>query len=122
VVFATLLVSATTMAMSIRERTREVAVLKTLGFTRQSILRLYIGEAVMVALAGGALGCLLAALLVTGLAHAPGVGLYFGGVTVTPATLLLAIFVAGMVGLLSAIVPAYHAAKLDIVEGLRYIG
>ena len=60
VVFATLLVSATTMAMSIRERTREVAVLKTLGFTRQTILRLYIGEAVLVALTGGALGCLLA--------------------------------------------------------------
>jgi len=39
---------------------------------------------------------------------------------VTPPTLLLAILVAGMVGLLSAIFPAYHAAKLDIVEGLRY--
>ena len=61
VVFATLLVSANTMAMSIRERTREVAVLKTLGFTRQSILRLYVGEGVIVALAGGVLGCLLAA-------------------------------------------------------------
>jgi ABC-type antimicrobial peptide transport system permease subunit len=35
---------------------------------------------------------------------------------------LLAIFVAGMVGLLSAIVPAYHSSKLNIVEGLRYIG
>jgi putative ABC transport system permease protein len=56
VVFATLLVSATTMAMSIRERTREVAVLKTLGFTRQSILRLYMGEAVVVALTGGVAG------------------------------------------------------------------
>src|SRR5208282_5264046 len=52
VVFATLLVSATTMAMSIRERTREVAVLKTLGFTRQTVLRLYVGEAVLVALIG----------------------------------------------------------------------
>jgi putative ABC transport system permease protein len=122
VVFATLLVSATTMAMSIRERTREVAVLKTLGFTRQTILRLYIGEGVLVALTGGALGCVLAMLVVSGLSHAPGVGLYFGGVVVTPATLLLAIFVAGMVGLLSAIIPAYHSAKLDIVEGLRYIG
>ncbi|MFY9645622.1 MAG: FtsX-like permease family protein [Terriglobales bacterium] len=122
VVFATLLVSATTMAMSIRERTREVAVLKTLGFTRQTILRLYIGEGVLVALTGGFLGCLLAMLLVSGLAHAPGLGLYFGGVTVTPATFLLAIFVAGTVGFLSAMVPAYHSAKLDIVEGLRYIG
>jgi ABC-type antimicrobial peptide transport system permease subunit len=41
---------------------------------------------------------------------------------VTAPTLMLAILVAGIVGLVSAIVPAYHAAKLDIVEGLRYIG
>jgi putative ABC transport system permease protein len=122
VVFATLLVSATTMAMSIRERTREVAVLKTLGFTRQTILRLYIGEAVLVALTGGALGCLLALGLVSAMSHAPGMGLFLSGMKVTPITLLLAISIAGMVGFLSAIVPAYHAAKIDIVEGLRYIG
>ena len=48
VVFATLLVSANTMAMSIRERTREVAVLKTLGFTRKAVLALFVGEAVVV--------------------------------------------------------------------------
>jgi putative ABC transport system permease protein len=122
VVFATLLVSATTMAMSIRERTREVAVLKTLGFTRQSILRLYLSEAVVVALTGGALGCIFALALVSILTHAPGLGMFFSGMKVTLPTLLLAIFVAGMVGLLSAIFPAYHAAKLDIVEGLRYLG
>jgi putative ABC transport system permease protein len=122
VVFATLLVSANTMAMSIRERTREVAVLKTLGFTRQSILRLYIGEAVLVALTGGALGCLLAVGLVTAMANAPGMGFFFLGMKVTIPTFLLAIFVSAMVGLVSAILPAYHAAKLDIVEGLRYIG
>jgi putative ABC transport system permease protein len=122
VVFATLLVSATTMAMSIRERTREVAVLKTLGFTRQSILRLYIGEAVLVALTGGALGCLLAIGLVSAMSHAPGMGLFLSGMKVTPVTLLLAISIAGIVGFMSAIVPAYHAAKIDIVEGLRYIG
>lgn len=122
VVFATLLASANTMAMSIRERTREVAVLKTLGFTRQSILGLYIGEAVTVALMGGVLGCLLAAAMVTGLAHAPGMGIFFAGMKVTPPTFLVAVVVAAMVGFLSAIVPAYHAAKLDIVEGLRYIG
>jgi putative ABC transport system permease protein len=122
VVFATLLVSATTMAMSIRERTREVAVLKTLGFTRDTILRLYIGEAVIVALSGGVLGCLLALGAVSSMTHAPGMGLFFSGMKVTLPTLLLAILIAGLVGLMSAIVPAYHAAKLDIVEGLRYIG
>jgi putative ABC transport system permease protein len=122
VVFATLLVSATTMAMSIRERTREVAVLKTLGFTRQSILRLYIGEGVLVSLTGGVLGCLLAIGLISALSHAPGMGLFLAGMKVGFGTLALAIFVAAMVGLLSAIFPAYHSSKLDIVEGLRYIG
>ena len=50
VVFATLLVSANTMAMSIRERTREVAVLKTLGFTRRGVLGLFVSEAVALSL------------------------------------------------------------------------
>jgi len=122
VVFATLLVSANTMAMSIRERTREVAVLKTLGFTRQSILRLYVSEAVTVALAGGVLGCLLAVGLVAAMANAPGMGFFFIGMKVTLSTFVLALFVSGMVGFLSAVFPAYHAAKVDIVEGLRYIG
>ena len=56
VVFTILLVSANTMAMSIRERTREVAVLKTLGFTRNSILGLFVGEAVSLSLVGGLVG------------------------------------------------------------------
>src|SRR5205823_146608 len=56
VVFAILLVSANTMAMSIRERTREVAVLKTLGFARQTVLSLFVGEAVILALIGGIIG------------------------------------------------------------------
>ena len=49
-------------------------------------------------------------------------GFFFLGMSVTLPTFLLALFVAGLVGFLSAILPAYHAAKLDIVEGLRYIG
>jgi putative ABC transport system permease protein len=122
VIFATLLVSANTMAMSIRERTREVVVLKTLGFTRQSILRLYVSEGVTVALAGGVLGCLLAVGLVAALANAPGMGFFFLGMHVTIPTFVLAVVVAAIVGFLSAVVPAYHAAKLDIVEGLRYVG
>ena len=122
VVFATLLVSANTMAMSIRERTREVAVLKTLGFTRQSILRLYLSEAVTVALIGGAAGCLLALAVIAGMARAPGMSFFLSGLKITPGTFLLSLVVAGVVGLLSAVFPAYHAAKLDIVEGLRHIG
>jgi len=122
VVFATLLVSANTMAMSIRERTREVAVLKTIGFTRRKILGLYVSESVIVAIVGGLFGALLAALLVFGMSKAPGMGFFFIGMEVTWQTFLIALFVAGFVGFLSAIIPAYHAAKVNIVEGLRYIG
>jgi ABC-type antimicrobial peptide transport system permease subunit len=85
-------------------------------------LKLYVGEAILVALTGGAMGCLLALILVSAMSHAPGMSLFLSGMKVTVSTLLVAIIVAGMVGFLSAILPAHHAAKLDIVEGLRYIG
>jgi len=110
------------MAMSIRERTREVAVFKTLGYTRQTVLGLFVSEAVIVSILGGVLGILAAFALVSAMAHSPQGGLFLAGVKVTPLTMLLALTVAGLVGLISAMVPSYHAAKVDIVEGLRYIG
>jgi putative ABC transport system permease protein len=58
VVFTILLVAGNTMAMSVRERTGEVAVLKTLGFRQRSILYLLVGESVAIALLGGILGAL----------------------------------------------------------------
>jgi putative ABC transport system permease protein len=121
VVFATLLVSANTMAMSIRERTREVAVLKTLGFTRKTVLGLFVGEAVTVALIGGGAGVLAGIGLLSMFSHSPSAG-FFAGIQVTPLTMAAALTVAGLVGFLSALVPSYNASKVDIVEGLRYIG
>lgn len=119
VVFTILLVSANTMAMSIRERTREVAVLKTLGFTRNSILGLFVGEAVSLSLIGGFIGSMLCFFIVTGMAAQGG---YFTGMKVTALTILVALLIAGVVGFVSSIVPSYHAAKINIVEGLRHIG
>jgi len=121
VVFAILLVCANTMAMSIRERTREVALLKTLGFTRQTILNLFVGEAVTLALVGGILGSLTATLL-GGLAAKAGGGGFADALKVQPLTMLTAWLVAALVGFLSAFVPSYHASRVDIVEGLRHIG
>jgi putative ABC transport system permease protein len=119
VVFTILLVSANTMAMSIRERTREVAVLKTLGFTRNSILGLFVGEAVSLALIGGLLGSLLAFLVVKAMASQGGM---FTGMEVTPITIAAALLIAVVVGFASSFIPSYHAAKINIVDGLRHIG
>jgi putative ABC transport system permease protein len=119
VVFAILLVSANTMAMSIRERTREVAVLKTLGFTRQTVLGLFVGEAVVLALIGGIAGSLVALLLGLGAAKAGG---FAGALKVDLSTMWVAWAAAALMGFFSALVPAYHASRLGIVEGLRHIG
>jgi putative ABC transport system permease protein len=119
VVFAILLVSANTMAMSIRERTREVAVLKTLGFTRRTILGLFVGEAIVVALVGGVLGSVAAFLIGVGAGKAGGM---MGALQVALPTILVAWCVAALVGFISAVVPSYNASRLNIVDGLRHIG
>ena len=119
VVFTILLVSANTMAMSIRERTREVAVLKTLGFTRNSILGLFVGEAVSLALVGGLIGSMICFLGVRAMASSGGM---FTGMKVTPLTIAAALLIAAVVGFASSFVPSYHAAKVNIVDGLRHIG
>jgi putative ABC transport system permease protein len=121
VVFATLLVSANTMAMSIRERTREVAVLKTLGFTRRGVLGLFVSEAVALSLAGGFIGAGLGWVLVYGLTHSPQFISFFP-LVVTPGIGLLALLASGIVGLASSAFPSYNASKINIVDGLRHIG
>src|SRR6266478_202785 len=121
VVFAILLVSANTMAMSIRERTREVAVLKTLGFTRQTVLGLFIGEAMALALAGGLIGTAFDYLLVYALTHSPQFFSFFN-MKVTLGIWLSATLASGFVGFLSAFIPSYHASQVNIVDGLRHIG
>jgi putative ABC transport system permease protein len=121
VVFAILLVSANTMAMSIRERVREVALLKTLGFTRQSILAFFVGEAVTIAFAGGMLGVLAAVGLVALVRNSPSMG-FFGNFHVTTASIVIALAIAALVGFTSAFLPSYHASRMNIVEGLRHVG
>lgn len=122
VVFATLLVSANTIAMSVRERTREVAVMRTLGFRRSTVLGLFVAEAVAMTLIGGLLGALAASGVVTAMTHSPQAGVFLTGMKVTTPTLLAALAVAGAVGLVSALLPAYNASRKNIVAGLRHIG
>jgi putative ABC transport system permease protein len=122
VVFAILLVSANTMAMSVRSRTREVAVLKTLGFTRQRVLSLFVFEAVALAVSGGLLGILAAAGMIQWLTHSSiALGIPID-MKVTLPTVGISLLVAATVGFLSGYVPAYGASRTNIVEGLRHIG
>jgi putative ABC transport system permease protein len=122
VVFAILLVSGNTMAMSIRARTREVAVLKTLGFTRQRVLSMFVSEAIALSVAGGILGVLAATLLLRLLTHSPvAIGLP-AEMKVTVPTMIASLVVAAIVGFISGCLPAYNASRKNIVEGLRHIG
>ncbi len=120
VTFTILLVSANTIAMSVRERVREVGVLKTLGYTRGAILGIILGEAAAIAAAGGVLGLALASVLAFGVQHAPGVGFFpqFKNLTIVPAVAGLCLVLAALIGLVSAFVPAFGASRISIVEAL----
>jgi putative ABC transport system permease protein len=120
VVFTTLLVCANTMAMSIRERTREVAVLRTLGFTRGRILELLLTESIAICAIGGLAGVTLATVSIAFMSR-PGVGLPVS-MHMTVATALVAMVVAFFVGLVSGLSPSYRASNFGIVDALRYIG
>jgi putative ABC transport system permease protein len=120
VVFTTLLVCANTMAMSIRERTREVAVLRTLGFTQGRILKLLLSESIAISILGGLIGILLATGAVLFMSR-PGMGMPVS-MHMTAATAAVVMVVAFLVGIVSGLVPSYRAANLGIVDALRHIG
>ncbi len=122
VAFAIMLVSANTMAMSVRSRTREVAVLKTLGFTQGRVLSIFISESVALAVAGGVIGIVVAMPLIAAMTHRfIGLGIPFD-MRVNPPTAALSLFVALALGIVSGYLPAYRASRMNIVEGLRHIG
>jgi putative ABC transport system permease protein len=109
------------LAMTIRDRTREFAILKTLGFRRPQLLRLVIFEAVLASLLGGALGAGLAWLAV----NRSNLSLSVEGFTIAPhVTLELALWavaLAGVLGTVAAVLPAINASRLKIVQALREV-
>ncbi|MCU0245583.1 MAG: FtsX-like permease family protein [Bryobacter sp.] len=119
VVFTILLVSGNTMAMSVRERVREVGILKTLGFTQGRILTLLLGESVVISLVGGVIGLFLAQGLVGLARSAPSMFIDNSTIELPPMLMLIALGVSAFIGLVSSIVPAWSAARRPIVEALR---
>jgi putative ABC transport system permease protein len=119
VVFAILLVTANAMMMSARERTREVAVLKTIGFGDRTLFGMVMLEAGVIAVTGAVLGLGGAKLLYKG-THFNGGG-FLPGFDVTTATLVWGSAVALVLMLASGLVPAVRAARLPVVSALRQV-
>jgi len=119
VMFTILLVSANTMAMSVRERVREVGILKTLGFTPGTILGLILSEAVAISIAGGAIGYLISTLLLRVVQRSPIGGFLPALKAIDPVIATVCVLLAALIGLLSSLVPALGASRASIVEALR---
>jgi putative ABC transport system permease protein len=121
VVFSLLCVAGNSMAMSMRERTSEVAVLKAIGFNRALILVLVLTESVLVAGIGGALG----SLGCKGLCDAVDISRYAAGflpVFYIPWNVALwGLAVSLFVGFASGVYPAVRAANLSVVDGVRRV-
>lgn len=119
VVFAILMVSANTMAMSARERFAEIAVLKTLGFTDGAVLRLVVAEALVICALGLTLG-LGGAMLAFNVIGFDMAG-FVPGLAVTPGIMAIAFGITFVIAAVSAAVPAWQSAKLKVVDALRYV-
>ena len=120
VTFTILLVSANTMAMSVRERVREVGVLKTLGFSNGEVLSMILGEAVAISIAGGLIGYAISTGLMQMVARMPGIGGFLPTLRlIEPAVAAACMGTAALVGVMSALVPALGASRLSIVQALR---
>jgi putative ABC transport system permease protein len=118
VFFTLLLVTGNTMAIAVRERTRELAVLKAVGFSDGFVLALVVAETLMVAAVGGGLGLGLVKLFTLRGDPTGGLLPFF---YLPPDTIILGWALALAVGLLAGIVPALSAGRLRVVDALRRI-
>jgi putative ABC transport system permease protein len=116
-----MLVLGNTMIMSARERTREYAVFKTLGFSAGHLVGLILGESLLIAALGAGLGVLLTYPIVAGIAAILPKGM-FPFFYITPTTLILAAAAALFIGLVASIFPIQRALRTRIVDGLRFVG
>jgi putative ABC transport system permease protein len=120
VVLTTLFVAGNTMAMSVRERTTEIAVMRTLGFPSSTIFMLVVGEGVLVAVVGGIVGGVLARAVIS--AEALGLaGGFIPAFGVTNGNVVVGLGLSLVIGLLAAVIPATMASRLKIVDALRRV-
>ncbi|MDE2347930.1 MAG: ABC transporter permease [Gammaproteobacteria bacterium] len=116
VFFTLMLLTGNTMMQAVRERTAEIAVLKTIGFSDRSVLGMVLAESVALLLIGGGIGLGAATLVLPGVSAASG-----GALALPPvdaATWLLGITLMVTIGLIVGALPALRARRLNIVDAL----
>jgi len=118
VFFTLLLVTGNTMAIAVRERTPELAILKALGYSNRFILFYVLAESVSIALLGGMLGIGLAKVVTLGGSPVPSMLPLF---YLPMSQVLVGIVVAVAIGGLAGLIPAVSASRLRVVEALRKI-
>jgi putative ABC transport system permease protein len=101
------------MFVSVTERTREIGIRRALGARRRAILNQFLLESSVICLVGGSLGLLLA-YGVSALIDA-----FLMPARISPGIVVVALLVSVLVGLVSGLIPAYRAARLDPIEALR---
>lgn len=124
VTFTILLVTANTMSMAVRERRKEVAVLKTLGFPGGLVVGLILGEALMLGLAGGSLGLALGSLSISALQSAPMLGsvlTFYPNIGLTARVAVLGMVLAVALSLMAGFVPAMLAYRARVTDMLRQV-
>jgi len=119
VMFTILLMSANTVAMTVRERIRETAILRTLGFTPGEIRGLVMGEAALLSIVGGLLGCLAATLICRASYNS---SVQFRLPLFRPWMSGTVLAIAIVIGIFSAALPAWFASRRSVVESMRYAG
>ena len=117
VFFTMLLVTANTMAQSVRERTGELGVMKTLGFSNATVTRMVLAEALLLTVAGGVVGMGLAFIVSSGMRAA--LSTYLPLIGVTSSTVIIGAILMVALGLTAGALPALRAMRLKVVDALR---
>lgn len=121
VMFSLTLVAANAMAMSMRERTTEVAVLKAIGFSRARVLNMVLGESCLISAIGGVLGLAVGGSFLQLLNKASPQFFPFSIFDMAGPWMIWIVGVAVAIGLISGVVPAVRAAQLSVIDGLRRV-
>lgn len=116
-----MLVLGNTMIMSARERTREYAVFKTLGFSTFHLVGLIMGESLLISALGGGIGLALTFPIIEGFGQVIPKG-FFPVFQLEPITIILAVSAALLIGIAAAVFPIQRALTTRIVDGFRFVG